>query len=837
MPPDSAKPKGTPMKLGQILNFSREKIISPPNTKTFTVGALIVALLLPMFGYAMIQVGNSSPTRGVGDVTNAMRYEDSPGVDVPEADANDVDKIIGSPLKDIDSSMDGDDNSTKFDVTWPMNFFGTKYPSLCVTTNGTVSPLVSTSASCSNSYDETLEDFARYIKAPFIAAFANDGHPGRPLLARLAATISTAQLLPAADGASVRVLNVTTDVNHGITNGSERCLFFFHPDLNTGANTASFSPREFVFCGTFTVGAELDEFSVEVPITGYNFRNNSSSAMNLTETSSEVFAISAGASALWDSAAAELSTAQDGWGLPTTIYFGEATIDGRPAYVITWYRIGQFEQTSPDIFGNTYQIVLIQKPTTDGATLGYDFDIEYNYGTIQDGSDGYSSAEQSCDQMGSGCRTGVGISNFIESSGVLDVYELFGSTPSRDLVDWTGSTALTSNRLNSDINGRYTFTFTSGAPTTFAIPVMTGTGEVEERPEPPSLIDPIPAGVVTELGTFKYLLNDSEETLTVVPNSGGTGLVASVEGQFSMEMRGTDGGNAPAPLDADGNLLLTVGKFVAVNGSGFRPNSEIRVYLFSDPVFLGTLTTDENGAFEGSLPVPNEIAPGIHTIQANGFATNGQVRSINLGVNVQSAQVVFSSPVYNGPIVLSMTPGRAPTTGGSEIYLNGIRLDRTTGVFVNGVELEIVSKRGNELIFKTQGLPAGKYKVVVVSEEGTFTFESLVISNQAPEPSATRATTFIPGFASFSSALTPAMRSQVRQFLANHPEATLVSCKGYTSGPIRLPADERLANARSKATCDFVKQIRPELEVKVVRGKTDYRLGGQYRKLRLRVLG
>jgi hypothetical protein len=254
-------------------------------------------------------------------------------------------------------------------------------------------------------------------------------------------------------------------------------------------------------------------------------------------------------------------------------------------------------------------------------------------------------------------------------------------------------------------------------------------------------------------------------------------------------------------------------------------------------VFLGTLSTNGDGAFEGSLPVPNEIAPGIHTIQANGFATGGEVRSINLGVNVQSAQVVFSSPVYNGPIVLSMTPGRAPTTGGSEIYLNGIRLDRTTGVFVNDVELDIVSKRGNELIFKTKGLPAGTYKVVVVSEDGTFTFESLVISDKAPVASATRATKFIPGFASFSSVLTPAMRSQVRQFLSNHPEATLVSCKGYTSGPIRLPADKRLANARSKATCDFVKQIRPELEVKEIRGKTDYRLGGQYRKLRLRVLG
>lgn len=357
----------------------------------------------------------------------------------------------------------------------------------------------------------------------------------------------------------------------------------------------------------------------------------------------------------------------------------------------------------------------------------------------------------------------------------------------------------------------------------------------------PEVLDPEILETAPEPSGTAYLIDGTPASgLTIAPNQTNTGLVLTgpQSDPFGMVIGAKTGPDGELlDLDADGNIVFTSGKFVAVSGSGFKANRDVKVYLFSEPLLLGTITTDANGEFSESLPLPESVAPGNHTIQANGFRPNDSVRSVSLGVKVVSAAVVFTGLVYNGPIVLSMTPGRAPTTGGSEIYLNGIRLDRTTGVFVNGVELEIVSKRGNELIFKTQGLPAGKYKVVVVSEDGTFTFESLVISHEAPEPSSARSTAFIPGFASFSSVLTPAMRAEVRKFLSDHPEATLVSCKGYTSGPIRLPADERLANARSKATCDFVKQIKPDLEVKEVRGKTDYRLGGQHRKLRLRVLG
>lgn len=359
-----------------------------------------------------------------------------------------------------------------------------------------------------------------------------------------------------------------------------------------------------------------------------------------------------------------------------------------------------------------------------------------------------------------------------------------------------------------------------------------------DEPGPASL-DPEILETSPETGGAVYLVDGTPALgMTLEPNQNATGLVLTGPDGDPFEMvigakTGPDG--ELLDLDGNGNVVFTVSKFVSVSGAGFKANTDVRVYMFSDPVLLGTLVTAGDGTFAGSLPVPESITPGDHTVQANGFRPDGSVRSVSLGVRVTSASVTFSGTGYNGPIVMSMIPGRAPTAGGAQVYLNGLRLDRTTGVFIGGIELEIISSRTNELIFLSPALAPGKHKVLIVSEDGTFTFDGLVISDAVVKTNL-KSKTFISGFASFSSALEPTMRMQMAAFLAKFPDASLISCKGYTSGPIRLPADQKLANARSTSACDYVQQLKPDVEVRVLKGKTDYRLGGTYRKLRLRVV-
>jgi uncharacterized repeat protein (TIGR02543 family) len=71
------------------------------------------------------------------------------------------------------------------------------------------------------------------------------------------------------------------------------------------------------------------------------------------------------------------------------------------------------------------------------------------------------------------------------------------------------------------------------------------------------------------------------------------------------------------------------------SGSGFQPGSPIRVYLLPS-TRLGDITADASGGFSGHLPVPSGLAPGAQTLQINGFAPDGSVRSLSIGVVVKS---------------------------------------------------------------------------------------------------------------------------------------------------------------------------------------------------------
>jgi hypothetical protein len=171
----------------------------------------------------------------------------------------------------------------------------------------------------------------------------------------------------------------------------------------------------------------------------------------------------------------------DGFGQVKRIYQGTTVIDGKQAAVITWYRVPNNDQTNSRSLSNTFQIVLIQEPTANASAVGNDFTIQFNYGTLTDNSDGYSASAPNT-QCSSGtapdianCRWGVGWADWIAGSPpTTAVFELFPTTEINRLVDSGGVTAIVNNRLNSTVNGRYTFKMVGGVTVGFAQPVLNG---------------------------------------------------------------------------------------------------------------------------------------------------------------------------------------------------------------------------------------------------------------------------------------------------------------------------------------------------------------------------
>jgi len=117
------------------------------------------------------------------------------------------------------------------------------------------------------------------------------------------------------------------------------------------------------------------------------------------------------------------------------------------------------------------------------------------------------------------------------------------------------------------------------------------------------------------------------------------GYLLSSDG-WEVRLEVTDKDSRPIALDESDNVVLNDDRLVQFSGTGFAANSDVRVWLFSDPIRLADITTDANGNFVSQAAIPGGIPVGEHTIQLNGLTKDGQLRSVSVGVLVQPEIVI-----------------------------------------------------------------------------------------------------------------------------------------------------------------------------------------------------
>lgn len=146
------------------------------------------------------------------------------------------------------------------------------------------------------------------------------------------------------------------------------------------------------------------------------------------------------------------------------------------------------------------------------------------------------------------------------------------------------------------------------------------------------------------LGQSVFLIDGQLSSVTVSPDSQSDPTALQIAGTgFTMELKGLGANGQPLGLDSTGALILESDRTAHVEGTGFKPNSDVEVYLFSNPRHVGTVRTDNSGNFNGNLAIPNDVPAGRHTLQSNGFSTTGQVRSLSLGVRLNENSELAST--------------------------------------------------------------------------------------------------------------------------------------------------------------------------------------------------
>jgi hypothetical protein len=160
------------------------------------------------------------------------------------------------------------------------------------------------------------------------------------------------------------------------------------------------------------------------------------------------------------------------------------------------------------------------------------------------------------------------------------------------------------------------------------VPVSPATTVPTPVPDASGVLPVVPAGEaqVRDDG------NPVDVTVSVVE---GTRFVLQGD-SFQLELSGdcTDG-RCTVAEDDSGRQVLTLDErgSADVSGFGFQPGSLVHVWLFSDPVYLGSVTVDDKGTFAGSFLLQG-VEPGVHTLQVNGTSFDGVARTADLGVEV-----------------------------------------------------------------------------------------------------------------------------------------------------------------------------------------------------------
>jgi hypothetical protein len=129
------------------------------------------------------------------------------------------------------------------------------------------------------------------------------------------------------------------------------------------------------------------------------------------------------------------------------------------------------------------------------------------------------------------------------------------------------------------------------------------------------------------------------EVVTVKPNEDKTGIIVSSD-NWSLQIKSTTQFVQGTVEDTSARVVIEKGNTVTTSGTGFKPLSQVDVYVYSTPTWLGAVMTDEFGNFTTTLPMPNSLPEGDHTFQAQGQTPESIQRTASIPITLVPATII-----------------------------------------------------------------------------------------------------------------------------------------------------------------------------------------------------
>jgi hypothetical protein len=124
-------------------------------------------------------------------------------------------------------------------------------------------------------------------------------------------------------------------------------------------------------------------------------------------------------------------------------------------------------------------------------------------------------------------------------------------------------------------------------------------------------------------------------SVAVLPEEGQVGI-SSGDWAFTISINEQFG----SVKNQEGAALVTMEQQsrIFVSGAGFQPETRMDIWLFSEPVLLGSVTVSIDGTLDAEVWIDELlIEPGQHTLQLQAVGNDGMIKAANLGVVVVEA--------------------------------------------------------------------------------------------------------------------------------------------------------------------------------------------------------
>jgi hypothetical protein len=284
--------------------------------------------------------------------------------------------------------------------------------------------------------------------------------------------------------------------------------------------------------------------------------------------------------------------------------YGTGTVDGRPAFGVTWDGVGYFASRADKL--NNFQLVITDRTDTGAGN----FDFEFNYRQIQWET---GAASGGTNGLG-GYSARVGYSN-----GSTVNFELPGSAVNGAFLD-DGPNSLVSNSLNSDLAGRYRFQVRNGdvTPAATIFPDLTlhgGTGSVN--------VNTIGNG--TDVGAVNITSSDSVTLNGNITTAAGRDIAIAgntiIGNNANLATSASSGNAGNVSLQSTGGDM-TVGSINATSTSG---NGGKITITAAGSLTTNNINTSSSHDMSGNVSLTAGHDIQVTTINAQGGTTGGIV--------------------------------------------------------------------------------------------------------------------------------------------------------------------------------------------------------------------